>query len=168
VKVVAVALLLLFGASACSGSGSDSGTDSGGTDGQLSFEGVWSRPTPGGATNGVVYLAVTSPVDDAIVGVSVSPAIAASAELHETMGATVPPPGSPTSVPSDGQMTMAPLAEVTLPAGEAVLFEAGGKHIMLNDLAAPLVEGQTFVLTFSLRTAGMEEVIVVVTPNPPA
>ena len=61
------------------------------------------------------------------------------------MGATVPPPASPTSVPSDGQMTMAPLASVPLPAGEAVLFEAGGKHIMLNDLAAPLVEGQTFV-----------------------
>ena len=135
----------------------------------LTFDRAWSRPTPGDATNGVVYLSVTSPIDDEILSVSVPAAIAGMAMMHETLLDGIAPPAAPgtENTAGTGQMSMVPLESLPLPAGETVVFEAGAKHIMLTDLAAPLVEGQTFVLTFELREAGTQPVTVQVTPNPP-
>ncbi len=143
--------------------GSDSSTN------DLAFVGAWSRPTPGNATNGVIYLSVTSPIDDEILSVSVPAAIAADAAMHETLLDGIDPPAMPSMDHDDsaGEMSMVPLESLPLPAGETVVFEAGAKHIMLTDLAAPLVEGQTFVVTFELREAGTQPVTVQVTPNPP-
>jgi copper(I)-binding protein len=43
-------------------------------------EAAWARPTPTGATNGVIYLTVSSDVADELVAVEVPASIAASAE----------------------------------------------------------------------------------------
>lgn len=137
--------------------------------GELLFEGAWSRPTPGDAAIGVVYFSVTSPIDDEILSVSVPSAIAGAAMMHETLLDGIAPPAAPATDQSDstGEMSMVPLESLPLTAGETVVFEAGAKHIMLTGLVAPLVDGQTFVLTLELREAGTQAVSVLVTPNPP-
>ena len=50
-------------------------------------------------------------------------------------------------VAGDGKMTMRPAGVLDVPAGERVVFEPGGLHLMLMGLAAPLREGETFPLT---------------------
>lgn len=45
----------------------------------LTVTGAWARSTPPEATNGVLYLTVTGPSDDVLVGVSVPAAVAAAA-----------------------------------------------------------------------------------------
>jgi periplasmic copper chaperone A len=135
----------------------------------LSATGAWARTTPPGATNGVVYMQIVSPVDDAIVAVSVPASVAASAELHETMGADggAAMPNMPNMASGDGQMTMTPVDSVPLPAGTPVAFEPGGKHIMLVDLLAPLTEGQHLTLTATLKSGTTLPVDVVVANNEP-
>jgi copper(I)-binding protein len=137
---------------------------------ELSASGAWARATPVGATNGVVYLQVTSPTDGALASVSVPASVAAGAELHETMGAAGASPMA--NMPQMGNgtntMTMAPLDSVALPADSPVVFEPGGKHIMLVDLTAPLEVGQTFTLTLTLADGTILPVDVVVADNAPS
>ncbi|MFZ4721314.1 MAG: copper chaperone PCu(A)C [Ilumatobacteraceae bacterium] len=135
---------------------------------QLTATGAWARTTPPGATNGVVYVQVASPTDDAIVGAAVPAEVAGGAELHETMGSdgTSPMANMP-EMATDGQMTMAPVDAVELPAGATVAFEPGGKHVMLTGLAAPLVAGATFTITFTLKSGASLPVEVTVADNAP-
>jgi periplasmic copper chaperone A len=160
-RTLAALLMVTVVVAACGSTDSDAN--------ELTFAGAWSRPTPGDATNGVVYFSVTSPIDDEILSVSVPASIAAEAMMHETLLDGIAPPAMPGMDTGDGsgEMSMVPLESLPLKAGEAVVFEAGAKHIMLTDLAAPLVEGQTFTLTFELREAGTQAVSVQVMPNPP-
>lgn len=135
---------------------------------QLTASGAWARTTPPGATNGVVYVQIVSPTDDAIVGASVPADIAGAAELHETMGGggTSPMPNMP-EMATDGQMTMTPVDSVALDGNVPVAFEPGGKHIMLTDLAAPLKAGATFTITFTLKSGATLPVKVTVADNAP-
>jgi copper(I)-binding protein len=112
---------------------------------------------------------VSSPTDNAITAVSVPASVAASAELHETMSAdgATPMPNMPQMGSGSGEMTMAPLDSVAIPAGGNVSFEPGGKHIMLVGLAAPLAAGATFPLTFTLADGTTLPVDVVVADNAP-
>jgi periplasmic copper chaperone A len=59
-----------------------------------------------------------------------------------------------------GAMTMQEIAELVIPAGEAVEMKPGGYHIMLMELAEPLELGSTFTLTLSFENAGDIEVEV--------
>jgi copper(I)-binding protein len=52
-----------------------------------------------------------------------------------------------------GLSRMVQLADVALPAGATVRFEPGGKHVMLLDIAAPLVPGGKLELTLRFATA---------------
>ena len=52
-----------------------------------------------------------------------------------------------------GAMVMQQVMALDLPAGTAVELEPGGYHIMLIDLAEPLVEGQTFEVTLDFAEA---------------
>jgi copper(I)-binding protein len=135
---------------------------------ELTATGAWARTTPPGATNGVVYVTVASPIDDSIVAASVPAEVAAAAELHESMGGgnTSPMPNMP-EMATDGQMTMEPIDSVPLAAGLPVSFEPGGKHIMLTGLAAPLVAGDTFSITFTLQSGATLPVTVTVADNAP-
>ena len=60
---------------------------------------------------------------------------------------------------SDG-MTMQEVSEIPLPAGEAVVLEPGGYHIMLLELAAPLAAGETFEVELHFTTADTQTVTV--------
>lgn len=129
----------------------------------LTVTAAWARPTPASADNAVVYLSIKSPIDDEIVSVSVPAAIAAAAQLHESMEAggsgphqhagAVADGASDSTATGTGVMMMEPLASVQLKAKTTVHFEPGGKHIMLVGMTGPLVRGQHFDLTIMMAKA---------------
>ena len=92
--------------------------------------------------------------DDTLVGASVDPAVAADAMAHET-------------VSSDGQLSMDDTAGVALPGGEDVAFEPGGLHVMLEDLAEPLVAGEELALTLAFEHAPDVAITVLVRDDAP-
>jgi copper(I)-binding protein len=59
-------------------------------------------------------------------------------------------------------MTMQQVDSVEIPAGGLVAFKPGGFHIMLMELAKPLVKGETFDLTLHFEKAGDKTVTVTV------
>lgn len=109
--------------------------------GDLSFEGAFSRATLPNAPVAGAFLTITnSGPDDRLIGAQTT--AAGRVEIHEmTMEGDV--------------MKMRPLAEgLALPAGETVELAPGGYHLMLMDLAAPLVEGQTAEITLTFENSG--------------
>lgn len=159
--------------------GSDDGDSAAGTtaatSGELTITGAWARTSPSDASNGAAYFVITSPTADTLTGVKVDPSVAGVAEMHETK--MVPPAssmpmgsgmgGSDTTMNMGGGMTMVPMDSVEIPAGEAVVFEPGGKHIMLMELAKPLEKGATFDLTLTFAKAGDKVVTVTVADEAP-
>ncbi|CAN5835397.1 hypothetical protein BH24ACT5_BH24ACT5_24370 [soil metagenome] len=140
---------------------------------------AWTRPTPGGTDRNAVYAEFTAATDDEVVGASVDSSVAGTVELHETMMDS-PTGDTANSMDMDmdmntntawategGMASMSPVAAVTLPAGETVMFEPGGYHVMLVDIATPLVEGDTVDVTFMFRDGGEVTVPVVVGDGPP-
>jgi periplasmic copper chaperone A len=100
----------------------------------------WSRATPPGAGVGVVYFDIrnASGVADTLLGAS-TPA-AARAEIHATSMA-------------GAMMSMSPIESLPLPVAQTQHFAPAGKHLMLIDLAAPLVEGGRIEVTFRFAHA---------------
>lgn len=162
--------------------GSDAATDTtGGTDTtvgaitELTFTGQWARTSPAGASMGAAYVTITSPVDDALIGVSIDTAIAADgAELHEmvmadggSMSDTTMAMGSETTAGGMGEMTMQPVGRIELPAGTPVALAPGGYHIMLLGLVKPLEAGTTIQITFMFENAGSVTVDVPVLDDAP-
>jgi periplasmic copper chaperone A len=96
---------------------------------------AWARATPGAATTGAAYVALTG-ADQADSLVSASTPIAATAEAHETTEA-------------NGVMKMRPVKNLPIPAHQTVTLKPGGYHIMLMGLKQPLVAGQSFPLTLT-------------------
>jgi len=116
----------------------------GGGDG-VSIDGPWARTSPSMASAGAVYMDLEAGSDDRLIGVAVDAAIAVAAEVHET-----------TMV--DETMQMSEVGEIALPGGTTVSLEPGGYHIMLLEIAEPLVVGDKFDVTLSFENAG--EVVV--------
>ena len=52
---------------------------------ELEITDVWARQSPMGTTAGAIYLSITSPVDDELVGASVPTTVAGKTEIHETV-----------------------------------------------------------------------------------
>jgi len=101
---------------------------------------AWCRPTPNGAKAGGCYLTLTAGSDDRLV--SVSTALAQSAEVHEMKM-------------ENGVMRMAHLHDgLPLPAGTPVELKPGGNHIMLMGLRDPLVDGRIASFTLTFEKAG--------------
>jgi copper(I)-binding protein len=88
----------------------------------------------------------TTDFDDALLGAS-SPA-AAVVEIHHT------------SMAEDGSMSMAPVAEIPIPAGGVAVLEPGGFHVMLIDLVAPLEVGQVIELSLEFGSAEPQTISV--------
>ena len=107
----------------------------------VSVSGAWARPSAPGAADGAVYLDLEAATDDALVTAAVDPSVAAAVELHETVTSAA------------GLTSMRQMPALPLPAGEAVSIESGTSHVMLVDLAAPLVDGDTFDLTLDFEFA---------------
>lgn len=177
VAALAVGALTL---AACSDDKDDSSgtaapvTTAGGTDTSAAaeaptLEGMWARTSPAAATMGAAYLSITSPVDDALVGVKVDASIAAMAQIHEMVMAemtgttmmgseTTMGMGSQTTVAGMGEMVMQQVDKIDLPAGQMVELKPGSYHIMLMELATPLEVGTTIQLTLVFEKAG--EIVV--------
>ncbi len=115
--------------------------------GQVQVTEAWARATPGKSTIGAAYATLTAPQGDRLLGAE-SP-VAATVQIHQhTM--------------EGGVMKMRQVDAVPLPAGQAVTLSPGGYHIMLIDLKAPLVAGQSFPLTFKFEKAGAVETKVMI------
>lgn len=154
----AVAVLLMVALSGCGDAGGDA----------LRVERAWARPTPAGATSGVAYLVVTSPVDDTLLSVAVDPAVAGSATVHQsTSGGEGGAHSGHDHGGADDEVAMIEAGRIRLPAGEPVVFEPGGLHVMLEDLAEPLQEGDEFVLTLRFAAGGTAAVDVAVALGAP-
>lgn len=117
-------------------------------DNELTVTDAWSRPSPMAQGNGVVYLTVTNPTDQADRLLSADSPVADHVELHETIN-------------DNGVMRMRPRPEgFEIPAHSTLELKPGGKHIMLVDLAAPLVAGQQISVTLHFATAGDRQLAV--------
>lgn len=148
---------------ACGSDDTTSGTKTSTVDtsGELGIIGQWARTSPADSANGAAYFTIQSSTADTLLGVKVDPAVAGMAEMHETkmvtpessapMGSGM---GGDTTMPMSGGMTMVPMESVDIPAGEDVVFEPGGKHVMLMGLAKPLAKGDSFELTLTFEKAG--------------
>ena len=120
---------------------------------------VWARSSPSGVTMGAAYFDITSVDDDLLVAVSVSSDVAARAEIHEVV--KVMDMGDDEmhdhDMGDDGMyddaMSMQEMDALDLPAGTLVQLAPGGYHIMLIDLAKPLVVGETFDFTLDFDQA---------------
>jgi len=114
----------------------------------------WARASAGSAKTGVAYLTITDQgAPDRLTGVTTP--VAATAELHETMG-------------DMGNMKMRPLAGLDLAPGKPVKLAPGGYHVMLLGLKAPLKAGDSFPLTLQFEHAPPLTVNVAVEPLTPA
>jgi copper(I)-binding protein len=101
---------------------------------------AWIRATPPGARTAAAYLTISSAgAADRLLGATT--AAARGVEIHE-------------QVAENGLQRMVRLPEVALLPGESVRFEAGGLHLMLIDIAAPLAPGTTVSLSLEFAVAG--------------
>lgn len=152
------ALIAAVAIAVVAGCGSDTG--------ELSATGAWARPTPASATNGVIYLTLTSDTVDGLVAVDVPSDIAEGTELHSS-DATAGGGHEHGAVGGD-MVTMTPVEEVALEPGTEVEFSPGGNHIMLVGLREPLTSGDTFVATLRFSSGRTLDTTVTVGDNPPA
>lgn len=137
---------------------------------------AWALPTPAVSTTAAVYLRIRTPDDDVLTGAVVDPSVAAAASFHESQH-TTPDPASPangTAPPSmrdhdmntQDMISMTPAASYPISADSSLEFEPGVRHIMLEELAAPLDEPGSFELTLVFQQAGEITVTVTITSDP--
>ncbi|AGY92661.1 hypothetical protein SPICUR_08695 [Spiribacter curvatus] len=105
------------------------------------IEDAWARATPPGFDKGAVYFELRNdgPRSDALVGVSTDRA--SRAELHRTLE-------------DGGNSRMVHTPRVSIPAAGQVLFEPGGRHVMMMGIESALTEGETFVIELETEDAG--------------
>jgi len=154
----------VIGAAVLVGCGGDSDTD---TAGSITVTGQWARTSPAATTMGAAYMTITSPVDDALVSVSVSADVAGEAQIHETVMDHGDMGDMGDGMDHDSSMTMREIDSLALPAGTAVVLEPGGHHVMLMALVAPLTEGDEFELTLSFESGATVTVTVPVRSSAP-
>ena len=154
---MALAIALALAVTACGG-------DTGG----VQIDGAWVRTSPSMATAGAAYMDITVNEDDQLLSISVDSAIAATAEVHETvMAGQTDGSMSDDTVEGMGEMMMQRVEAIDLPAGETVALEPGGYHIMLLDLATPLETGNSIDLTLTFANAGEQVVTVDIRDSAP-
>ncbi len=111
---------------------------------------AWTRPTPQSDIAAVYFLIHNdSSQDDALLSASTD--AARVVEMHENM--------SMGSGDSESTMMM-PVDRVDLPAGQEVIFEPGGRHLLLIDLTKELNTGDRFTLVLHFEHAVDMEVEV--------
>jgi copper(I)-binding protein len=101
----------------------------------------WTRPTAAGMSVGVAYFTISNGTDEDDSLIEATTPAATRVEIHE-------------SKLEDGMAHMRPLAEIRVPAHGRVAVAPAGIHLMLVDLAQPLVAGTRVPLTLRFRKAG--------------
>ena len=109
---------------------------------QTAVEDAWARATVPGQPATGAFMTLTADSDSTLLSVQ-SPA-AKDTQIHQsTMKGDV--------------MSMLPVDEVSLPAGEPVVFDANGYHVMLMGLVKQVKEGEAVPLTLKIKNAQGEE-----------
>lgn len=109
---------------------------------QTTVEDAWARATVPGQPATGAFMTLTADSDSTLLSVQ-SPA-AKDTQIHQsTMKGDV--------------MSMLPVDEVSLPAGEPVVFDANGYHVMLMGLVKQVKEGDELPLTLKIKNAQGEE-----------
>lgn len=136
----------------------------------IEVSGAWARTSPAKVTAGAVYMVIENggSEDDSLLEAKVDPSIAKEAQLHETKAAeggdsqmgmsTIVADDMTTTTAAGGMMTMKEVDEIPVPAGGSVSLEPGGYHVMLMELAEPLVVGSKIEVTLTFEKAG--EIVV--------
>ncbi|MBL3557414.1 MULTISPECIES: copper chaperone PCu(A)C [Marinobacter] len=139
--LTALAANVLFGFSILAGTLSTPALAHEYTEGNITIDHPWSRPTPPGVPMGVGYMAITNDGDNDITLTSATTPRAQNVSIHE-------------STMKDGTMSMRPLKDgLTIPAGETVELKPHGYHLMLEKLKGPLKEGESIPLTLTFEGA---------------
>jgi len=105
---------------------------------------AWARAADSGATGGA-YLTIVNHDSVTVDLVGVATALAASAEVHESMQ-------------HDGMSHMMPRASVAIGARDSLVMAPGGLHVMLNQLTRALAAGDSVPLT--VRFSNGDSVLV--------
>jgi copper(I)-binding protein len=117
--------------------------------GDLAIGHPYARATAPGQPTGGAYLRVENHGAQSDRLVSASADVSKSVELHE--------------MKMEGDvMRMRQVDGVEVPAGQSVVLEPGGVHVMLIGLKAPLKQGERFPMTLRFEKAGEVKVEVVV------
>ncbi|MBX3595637.1 copper chaperone PCu(A)C [Sphingomonas sp.] len=115
---------------------------------QLGVDGAWVRLPAVPGRPGAAYFTVHGGADATSLLAVSSPA-AIRTELHEMKNV-------------GGMMNMSPLKDVAIPAGQAVAFQPGGKHVMLFDIAPSVRAGTTIPLRLAFANGKTIEVAATV------
>ncbi len=102
---------------------------------------AWARASAGMARAGAAFMTITNPGDTDDRVISASAPVSAVAELH-------------THIMDGDVMRMRQVPDIAVPAGERVVLQPGGQHVMFMKLDKPLEEGATFPLTLTFEKAG--------------
>ena len=113
---------------------------------------AWMRPAVQGG-NGAVYFAIHSSAAEELVGVSSD--VAEAVEMHE-------------SKMNEDVMEMRQVQSVPLGAGEEVMFEPGGLHVMLVNLQRDLEAGDEIEITLHFNSYQDLPLRVPVQESPPS
>ncbi|MCB0951743.1 MAG: copper chaperone PCu(A)C [Microthrixaceae bacterium] len=155
--------------------------DSGSSSAAVTVSDSWARTGTAGGNTAIYMVLTGGDESDSLVGVSVPTDVAATAELHETVAASsdegdtmedgemgdaetdTTDMGDMDSGEMDGHdgggmMSMQPVDSIEIPAGESVELEPGGYHIMVLDLAADLVAGDTVEVTLTFDSGETQKV----------
>jgi len=102
---------------------------------------AWSRATPPGHPAGGAYFRLVNDSDrgDRVVGVRTDRA--PRVELHRT-------------IEEGGNARMVHTPEIPVAANSELIFEPGGRHVMLMGLTEALTEGETYEIVLELERAG--------------
>src|SRR5688572_24421155 len=130
---LAVALVLLLPVAACT------------QPAELEISEPWARASAGEADTAAVYMTITSPSDDRLIGASTPAAARTDLMTMNADGAT---------------MGMNSVTDIPLPANTPVSLDPSGLHVWLEGLHAPLTAGETFPLTLQFENAGEREITV--------
>jgi periplasmic copper chaperone A len=114
--------------------------------GDLTIDHPWSRATPAGAKVAAGYMTIVNKgiAPERLIGGSTS--VAGRVEIHEM-------------AMKDGVATMRPVAGgLLIEPGKTVTLAPGGYHLMLQDLKAPLKQGDKLQATLEFEKAGKVDV----------
>lgn len=111
----------------------------------LEIADAWARDTIGGTETAAVYMTITSPTADRLIGASTP--IAANTDLMNMHG-------------DSSSMAMVYVDAIDIPANTPVSLDPTGFHVWLANLNEPLRAGQSFPLTLRFEQAGEREITV--------
>ncbi|MGP9536588.1 copper chaperone PCu(A)C [Brachybacterium sp. AOP43-C2-M15] len=126
------------GARSASDGGSEDGAEARADGGGLTVTDPWIKAAASGMS--AAFGTVTNGTDQDLVLVAATTPVSPAVELHETA-----------SDGSGGMSMREKEGGFALPAGEELVLEPGGNHLMLMDLAEPLLPGDEVELTLEFE-----------------